>query len=351
MNRDAPVAQNAIGIPGLSREDGIDAGWTVNMVRRGEPGRPWLVWLHGLLGSGDDWAPVLPYFSGWSLVTLNLPGHGRPASHDEASPARRDGAAERALYRESAADAGPPIQTADAGPPIQAADAGSPVQTAGLDFARVSAGLTHTLAVLGITRYILVGYSLGGRIALYHACRGQSAPRHNVCAAGAARLDASQSANGPQGLRGVFVEGAHPGLVSREERDDRLRHDGNWAQRFRLESLPAVLADWYRQPVFADLSAAARRELVALRAGNDGAAIAGMLQATSLARQPDLAARLRALGLPFGYLCGEHDAKFAALARRARLPFFLVPGAGHNAHRANPPAYAGQLLALLAPFY
>ncbi|NDL65271.1 2-succinyl-6-hydroxy-2,4-cyclohexadiene-1-carboxylate synthase [Enterobacteriales bacterium SAP-6] len=268
-------------------------------MRRGDPGRPWLVWLHGLLGSGGDWLPVLPWFSDWSLLTLNLPGHGRPVPD-------------------------------------------------GLDFAGVSRGLAQTLAALDIRSYILIGYSLGGRIALYHACR------NGLDRSGPGRHDLhrnSPGGNDPGGLRGVFVEGAHPGLSSRRERDDRLLHDSAWAQRFSRQPLPSVLADWYRQPVFGDLSDAARRELVTLRAANDGAAIAGMLQATSLALQPDLSARLRALDLPLGYLCGERDGKFSALARRAALPFVLVPDAGHNAHRANPPAFAGQLLALLAPFY
>ncbi|XBS68616.1 hypothetical protein ABK905_18455 [Acerihabitans sp. KWT182] len=94
-----------------------------------------------------------------------------------------------------------------------------------------------------------------------------------------------------------------------------------------------------------------RRELVALRIHNQGTAVAAMLDATSLARQPDLAPSLQALTLPFGYLCGERDTKFSALARQAGLPYFLVPDAGHNAHRAEPAAFAGQLLSLLAPFY
>ncbi|WP_413723329.1 2-succinyl-6-hydroxy-2,4-cyclohexadiene-1-carboxylate synthase [Sodalis sp. RH24] len=313
MNRHAPLPPAAIGIP---VGPGKGAGWTVSRLRRGDPCRPWLVWLHGLLGSGDDWSPVLPYFSDWSLATLNLPGHGPDAGAARAPAC--------ALHRE------------------QAADGGAPRQTAGLDFAAVSAGLAHTLAALGITRYILIGYSLGGRIALYHACRGRC---------GAGNIPGAAGANGQEGLCGLFVEGAHPGLAHRRERADRLRHDGLWARRFSRQPITAVLADWYRQPVFGDLSDDARRQLVALRAANDGAAVAAMLLATSLARQPDLAARLRALDLPFGYLCGEHDGKFTALARGAALPLVPVPGAGHNAHRANPPAFAGQLLTLLAPFH
>ncbi len=256
------------------------AVWAADVVRQGNAERPWLVWLHGLLGSADDWAPVLPFFRDWPQAALDLPGHGRSA------------------------------------------------MIAAEGFADVSHGLAHTLAALNIRRYILIGYSLGGRIALYHACRDAQA-----------------------GLCGVFVEGAHPGLAGEAEREARCRHDREWARRFGRQPMASVLADWYRQPVFSDLSEPERRGLCALRAANNGVAVAGMLEATSLACQPDLLASLRALPVPFGYLCGERDHKFAGLARQEGLPFSLVPGAGHNAHRANPPAFAGQLLSLLAPLY
>lgn len=274
----------------MTHSDGGAAGWSLDELHPQRTQRPWLVFLHGLLGSGADWSPVLPFFADWPWVTLNLPGHGRDA---------------RTL-----------------------AD--------GLDFASVSQGLDHKLTALNIHRYILVGYSLGGRIACYHAC------------VTAQDLNPTTS---PDGLRGLFVEGAHPGLSTQNERDQRLLNDSAWARRFRQQPMDQVLADWYRQPVFSDLTADARRRLIRLRAANNGASVAAMLAATSLARQPDLTARLRSLGLPCGYLCGERDEKFSALARQAQLPLVKVPAAGHNAHRASPLAFADLLRALLAPCY
>lgn len=88
-------------------------------------GQPWLVCLHGLLGSGEDWLPVLPFCRDWPVLLVDLPGHGASRT----------------------------IATAD--------------------FADVSRQLSATLLAQGITRYWLLGYSLGGRIAMYHACTGQ----------------------------------------------------------------------------------------------------------------------------------------------------------------------------------
>ena len=94
--------------------------------------------------------------------------------------------------------------------------------------------LCEELAARGIEHYRLAGYSLGGRLALYHA---------------------SQS---PAGLRAILLENCHPGLPE-AERAARLAHDEGWARRFEQEPLPLVLADWYRQGVFADLDETARR--------------------------------------------------------------------------------------------
>ncbi len=234
-----------------------------------QSGKPWLVMLHGLLGSGEDWQPILPYLTDWPVLLVDLPGHGASAS-------------------------------------LKAAD-----------FDDVSRQLTRLLTQYAVADFWLLGYSLGGRIAMHYACQGEAA-----------------------GLRGLLVEGGHPGLASAEEREARRRHDADWARRFRHDPLNRVLPDWYRQPVFASLSPAQRSSLIALRSGNHGLAVADMLEATSLSRQPYLAEALQRLQVPFGYLCGSQDTKFQALATQHRLPLLSVDGAGHNAHQANPSGYA-----------
>ncbi|EHD22590.1 MULTISPECIES: 2-succinyl-6-hydroxy-2,4-cyclohexadiene-1-carboxylate synthase [Brenneria] len=243
----------------------------------GSPARPWLVCLHGLLGSGEDWQPIAPFFNDWPLLLVDLPGHG-----------------------------------------------GSLGVTPG-GFAQVSELLSATLRQQGIEEYLLLGYSLGGRIAMYHACCGQ-----------------------PRGMRGLLAEGGHPGLAQPRLREQRLLHDAGWARRLRHEPMAAVLNDWYRQAVFADLNAAQRAGLVALRRLNYGPAVADMLEATSLGRQPWLGEKLRQLAVPFAYLCGAADAKFQALAAQYNLPLLSVARAGHNAHQANPAEYAARILSFLS---
>ena len=88
-------------------------------------------------------------------------------------------------------------------------------------------------------------------------------------------------------------------------------------------------------------------ELVALRSNNNGATLAAMLEATSLAVQPDLRANLSARTFAFYYLCGERDSKFRALAAELAADCHVIPRAGHNAHRENPAGVIASLAQIL----
>ncbi|MCY4765150.1 2-succinyl-6-hydroxy-2,4-cyclohexadiene-1-carboxylate synthase [Klebsiella aerogenes] len=245
-------------------------------VESGQPGYPWLVFLHGFSGDRDEWRTVGEAFPAWPRLYLDLPGHG--------------GSADIAVD----------------------------------GFTGVSELLQATLNSYNILDYWLVGYSLGGRVAMNFACQPRA------------------------GLRGLIVEGGHPGLQDEASRQARLINDSAWAERFRREPLAQVFADWYQQPVFASLDAAQRASLVALRRRNNGATLAAMLEATSLARQADLRPSLQARDFPFHYLCGERDAKFRAIAQALAADIHIIHHAGHNAHRDNPEAVIACLAQILA---
>ena len=244
-------------------------------TRAGKPGFPWLVFLHGFSGDNREWQTVGAQLPDCPQLYLDLPGHG--GSQDIAVTG----------------------------------------------FSDVNQLLTNTLLSYNILNYWLVGYSLGGRVAMFYACQQ------------------------PQGLAGLIVEGGHPGLRDAAEREVRSDSDTRWARRFRDEPLTSVFQDWYQQPVFASLTDAQREELITLRSQNNGATLAAMLQATSLAEQPDLRVALSACAAPFHYLYGERDHKFAALAAELHAERHVIPNAGHNAHRDNPAAVAASLAQIL----
>jgi 2-succinyl-6-hydroxy-2,4-cyclohexadiene-1-carboxylate synthase len=79
----------------------------------------------------------------------------------------------------------------------------------------------------GPARRTLVGYSLGGRLAL-HALECQ-----------------------PELWKAAVFLSVNPGLQTAQEKLLRLNSDKEWAQRFGTESFSQVLADWNSQPIFA----------------------------------------------------------------------------------------------------
>lgn len=113
-----------------------------------------------------------------------------------------------------------------------------------------------------------------------------------------------------------------------------------------------MLTVWYQQPVFADLTPPQRQRQIQRRLANHGPAVAHMLRATSLGRQPSLWQWLAETDLPVGYFSGLRDHKFNTLANRLaqhapRLRHWALPG-GHNLHVEHPRAMALQLSQPLA---
>lgn len=245
--------------------------------------KPTLVFLHGFLGSTNDWSELIEQLPDYDCIAFDLPGHGD--------------AQEQRLNRM-------------------------------IDF---PLWLNQQLQQRNISNYHLLGYSLGGRLALQFA------------------------ATQPTGLQSLLLENAHPGLSSADERKARASADARWARRFYREPLAEVLAAWYQQPVFADLNPTERAQLIAERSQNSAAQLAHMLCCCSLAKQADLQPWLQDTSLPVLYLCGEQDLKFQAIAAQLATHCTSVTqkilAGGHNLHRANPEFIAAAIRQWLTHFY
>lgn len=171
----------------------------------------------------------------------------------------------------------------------------------------------------------LVGYSLGGRVAL-----GLLVRHHGLFA-------------------GATLIGTHPGLADPAARADRAARDAQWARLLEREGLPTFVAAWEALPLFAtqaalDPAVLARQR--ALRMAHDSAGLARALRVLGLAVMPDYRPRLAGLDLPVTLVAGEADAKFRALAgeMRERIPgarLEIATGAGHNVVLERPDWIAG----------
>ncbi|PID51172.1 MAG: 2-succinyl-6-hydroxy-2,4-cyclohexadiene-1-carboxylate synthase, partial [Pasteurellales bacterium] len=179
------------------------------------------------------------------------------------------------------------------------------------DFNEVCQQLHNTLQAQIDRPFYLVGYSLGGRIALhYHLFQ------HNPL------------------LLGTIVEGANIGLETENQRQARWQNDVTWADRFEKEDIKEVLKDWYQQAVFSDLDFAKKQQLIQKRKSNNGKKIAQMLKSTSLAKQPFLLEKIKNQNNLY-FMIGERDQKFQAQAKQYQLNYQLIENAGHNCHWEN----------------
>lgn len=197
--------------------------------------------------------------------------------------------------------------------------------------------LVHTAALVWgalreTTTVLLAGYSLGGRVAL------------------------AMASAAPQRVRGLFLESAHPGLTSQDDRRARGRHDMEMALRLdgarTSAEFQAFLNDWYRQSVFlqegrppADIAARVS-ERVAARPDPEAnkSPLAAALRACSLATQPDFWSVSAGFGPRAWYISGAADSRYVDVGRElarhhAELHHETVRGAGHTVHRDRPDAY------------
>jgi 2-succinyl-6-hydroxy-2,4-cyclohexadiene-1-carboxylate synthase len=169
---------------------------------------------------------------------------------------------------------------------------------------------------------VLVGYSMGGRIAL-HALLDEDPP-----------------------WRAAVIVGAHPGLESEDERISRRASDAEWGSRALSGDWLEFLEAWNAQPVLRDSGEKAGPPLFRRRE------IARSFIDWSLGAQESLWDELPGIRVPVLWVCGERDAKFRAIGERAvsLIPdaeLAVIEGAGHRVPWDEPEAFARRVTEFL----
>lgn len=260
------------------------AAHTFTQPSRSGTGR--LVLLHGFTQTATSWTPVADAIAGsttvgahdWNLTALDLPGHG-------GSP---DGA--RSLH-ECASDVAESLGTP---PPV------------------------------------LVGYSMGARVALHVA------------------LDH------PGTIAGLVLVSGTAGIEDPVERTERIRADEALASHLESIGTAAFVEEWLAQPMFATLSREAAR--VHERTANAPSGLAASLRHAGTGTQEPLWDRLGEITVPTLVVTGDLDAKFTSLGDRlaesiAHSARVRIPGAGHTVHLEETRRFSDAVTAWLAgPF-
>lgn len=250
------------------------------LVQPGPPAAPALALLHGFTGNAASWQPLMAALSDvCSSVAIDALGHGASDAPDD--PAR-------------------------------------------YSMPWVINDVLTVMERLGHARFLLLGYSMGGRMALQIAVAA------------------------PERLLGLILESASPGLRDEAERAARRAADERLAQMLEHDGIAAFVEHWERLPLFASqqrLPTTVRQALRAQRLSNNPRGLAHSLRGAGTGAQQALHERLHALHVPTLLIAGALDDKYCAIARdmamrlpRARLA--IVADAGHCVHLEQPHHFA-----------
>lgn len=247
-------------------------------VERAGAGRPLLL-LHGFTGSADEWAGLTPALAGRrEVIAVDLLGHGRSAAPDEAARYTME---------------------------------------------RCVADLLALLDELGVGQAELLGYSMGGRVALQLA------------------------AAAPERVGALILESASPGIADPAERAARVASDAALAEQIEARGLGWFADHWAGIPLFASqagLPAETRAALRERRMRGSARGLANSLRGMGAGSQTSLWAALPGLTMPTQIISGALDAKYVAVGAQAAtlMPdasHTIIPRAGHTLHLEAPQAF------------
>lgn len=224
-----------------------------------------IVFLHGFLGSSKDWRYVISHIKNRTCIVYDLPGHG----HTPWTSMEINDLLSSAL----------PPQNID-----------------------------------------LVGYSLGGRLAMEFSIQH------------------------PHRIHSLTLISSHYGLTSEEEKQARLQNDRIWAQKILALPFDEFLYTWYKQPTFISVhnKEALLKELFTMRKNQRPKELVSAMLQWSLGRQDYLKEQLLKFPKPIQFIYGKNDQKFVELYRD--MPHAIgIDSAGHTLHFEAPEKIASLL--------
>jgi len=250
----------------------------------GNPEHPPLVFLHGFLGQDSDWLPVAKAFSdSFYCILPDLPGHGKNTHLSFDLPLSYDVLAE---------------------------------------------GLLATL--VNSNPINLVGYSMGGRTALYFALQY------------------------PERVKKLVLESTNPGIKDENARSERAQLDDRWAHDILNHGMEIFIDAWYDLPLFRSLHHQPKllEHIKATRRHNSPEWMAKVIAELSPGRQPWLGNQLGKLTMPVLLLAGALDKKYASILDNfaGAIPHshaVVIPDAGHTIHAEQQEAFTEALLGYL----
>jgi 2-succinyl-6-hydroxy-2,4-cyclohexadiene-1-carboxylate synthase len=283
-----------------------------------EQSLPVLVFWHGFLGDAQDFSGVIQHLpEAMPCITVDLPGHGK-TEVDRVNSDAEDGITEyESLSKSLDKSLDKSMALGYTMPNVAKA---------------LRQFLIHLATDLGVSQIILVGYSLGGRLALYFVHRFPDYIKKYV--------------------KYLVLESASPGLKSQEQQRVRQQKDLALVQQLmglNQSDFPDFLDHWYSQDLFKTLRAHPEfANLKAQRTAQNPQRLALSLRGLGVGWQRSLWQELNQIQLPTWLVVGDSDAKFreinqemAELLPNAHLVY--LENCGHNGHYEQPQQFAKSL--------
>lgn len=243
----------------------------------GNPANLPVLFLHGFMGSGNDWNEVIEFLSPqYYCLTVDLPGHGGTGLDKNID----------------------------------------------YSFEKTAIAMMETMRQSDIKKCFLVGYSMGGRLALFLTLRY------------------------PRYFSKTVLESASPGLRTQQEREVRRIQDSQISEELKKGPFKSFLEKWYRKHVFQGITGGRGfTRLITDRLQNDPKMLAQSLRFLGTGKQPSLWDELPQNENPLFLLVGENDIKFQAIAgEMAKLnrsiKTKIIEGCSHNIHFQEPELFA-----------
>ncbi len=233
----------------------------------GHESAPGILFLHGFLGSSQDWSEFMnTFYPDFFCVALDFPGHGQSLEDDEEIYAMPN----LAVY------------------------------------------IIKLLQKWPAKKWAVIGYSMGGRLALYLALHYSAI------------------------FTKAVVISASPGLQEENERFEREQKDELQIQALLQSPMSEFLKHWYQQPLFSSLkSKLGFEEMWQHRLRNDPIYLAKSIRCMGLAKQPSLWQMLGDCLVPLLFVCGVLDEKFLELNQKMcrlcpQAKLSVIANCGHN---------------------
>lgn len=237
-----------------------------------------LIFLHGFLGSNQDWMEITKQLDDELFcILIDLPGHG------------------------------------------------SNRQLLHYGWQETAEAIIAVMDELSLQQAGIMGYSMGGRLALYSVLYDQK--RFSF----------------------LIIESATPGLRVDDSREARRLWENKIVHQLLTVPFPSFLKEWYAQPLFAAQSRHPDlQQFLTRRFDNDPLALATVFQNFAASTQPDLWPQLGKLNLPLLLMAGKKDLKYQQILRQFQISapqasLEILEDCGHHIHFEQPVQFASKI--------